>query len=93
MMKFSLIFITFFMCFPLFLCTAKNVSKRKKGYYDVIIYSTIDYHIDANGMVYQKRIGNDRMEAKLHYHSENIDDKKDKNVFFIDVKYNKKVKK
>ena len=93
MMRIRLIFITVFMCFPFFVCTAKNVAKNNKGYHDIIIYSTIDYHIDANGMVYKTRIGNDRIEAKLHYHSENIDDEKDKNVFFIDVKYNKKVKK
>ena len=85
------------MCFPFFVCTAKNVAKSNKGFYDVIIYETTDYHADANDIVFKilfkARGVNDSIEAKLHYHSENIDDKKDKNVFFIDVKYNRKVKK
>ena len=97
MMRIRLIFITFFLCFPFFVCTAKNVAKSNKGFYDVIIYVTTDYHADANGIVFKilfkARGVNDSIEAKLHYQRESIDDKEDMNVFFIDVKYNKKVKK
>ena len=75
------------------ICVAGTLIKNSAEHKEKMVYPIINYHSDPNGIVLKKSEGNDRIEVKLHYYRKNIDNKKDMYTYFIDVKYNNKIKK
>lgn len=74
-------------------CVAETVIKNNAEHKEKIVYPIIDYHADRNGFVYKKREKNYKIEAKVRYYRENIDNEKDMYNFFMEVRYNNKIKK